>query len=139
VASLQRNGGGSVGRPLSEINVTPFVDVMLVLLVIFMVTAPMMQSGVDVDLPKTSTQPLRLQDEPLILTVKKTGKVFLGKTEVPIEELQTKLTAIFEGRDSKELFLRADREAPYGMVAKAMAAAREAGAAKLGMVTEPED
>jgi biopolymer transport protein TolR len=139
VAGLQRNGNGSVGRPLSEINVTPFVDVMLVLLVIFMVTAPMMQTGVDVDLPKTSTQPLRLQDEPLILSVKKDGKVFLGKTEVPAAELQTKLAAIFEGRDSKELFLRADRDAPYGLVAKAMAAAREAGAAKLGMVTEPED
>jgi biopolymer transport protein TolR len=130
---------GSFGRPLSEINVTPFVDVMLVLLVIFMVTAPMMQTGVDVDLPKTSTQPLRLQDDPLILSVKKTGKVFLGKTEVPMDQLQTKLAAIFEGRDSKELFLRADRDAPYGLVAKAMAAAREAGAAKLGMVTEPED
>jgi biopolymer transport protein TolR len=130
---------GSVGRPLSEINVTPFVDVMLVLLVIFMVTAPMMQTGVDVDLPKTSTQPLRLQDEPLILSVKKDGKMFVGKTEVPVAELEAKLVAIFESRDDKELFLRADRDAPYGQVAKAMAAAREAGASKLGMVTEPED
>ena len=126
------------GRPLSEINVTPFVDVMLVLLVIFMVTAPMMQSGVEVDLPETKTQPMRMRDEPLILSVKKDGAIFVGRTEVPLEELAVKLKAIFEGRDTKELFLRADKEAAYGKVAQAMAAAREAGASKLGMVTEPE-
>jgi biopolymer transport protein TolR len=135
VATSGRNG---LGRPLSEINVTPFVDVMLVLLVIFMVTAPLMQSGIEVNLPKTSTQPMRMRDEPLILTVKKEGNVFVGRTEVPTAELAAKLAAIFEGRDSKELFLRADKAAPYGSVAQAMAAAREAGAEKIGMVTEPE-
>jgi len=123
---------------MAEINVTPFVDVMLVLLVIFMVTAPMMQSGVEVDLPETKTQPMRMRDEPLILSVKKDGSTFVGRTEVPLEELAVKLEAIFEGRDTKELFLRADKEAAYGKVARAMAAAREAGASKLGMVTEPE-
>jgi biopolymer transport protein TolR len=125
-------------RPLSEINVTPFVDVVLVLLIIFMVTAPMMQQGVDVDLPETTTQPLRMKDEPLILSIKKEGKYYLGRSEIPLEELQAKLEAIFEGRDSKEIFLRADSEAPYGVVVKGLAAAREAGATKLGMVTEPE-
>ena len=129
---------GPRNRPLSEINVTPFVDVMLVLLIIFMVTAPMMQQGVDVDLPETTTQPLRMKDEPLILSVQKSGKYFLGRTEVPLADLSVKLEAIFEGRDSKEIFLRADTEAPYGVVVKALAAAREAGATKLGMVTEPE-
>ena len=129
---------GPRSRPLSEINVTPFVDVMLVLLIIFMVTAPMMQQGVDVDLPETTTQPLRMKDEPLILSVQKSGKYFLGRTEVPLGDLQEKLEAIFEGRDSKEIFLRADTEASYGVVVKALAAAREAGATKLGMVTEPE-
>ena len=123
---------------MAEINVTPFVDVMLVLLVIFMVTAPMMQSGVEVDLPETKTQPMRMRDEPLILSVKKDGTLFVGRTEVPLEELAVKLEAIFEGRDTKELFLRADKDAAYGKVARAMAAAREAGARKLGMVTEPE-
>ena len=123
---------------MAEINVTPFVDVMLVLLVIFMVTAPMMQSGVEVDLPETKTQPMRMRDEPLILSVKKDGSTFVGRTEVPLEELAVKLGAIFEGRDTKELFLRADKDAAYGKVAQAMAAAREAGASKLGMVTEPE-
>ena len=125
-------------RPLSEINVTPFVDVMLVLLVIFMVTAPLMMSGVDVNLPETSTQPLRTRDDPLVLTVKKDGSVFVQGTQVPAADLAEKLKAIFEGRDSKDLYLRADEAAPYGQVAKAMAAARQAGASKLGMVTEPE-
>jgi biopolymer transport protein TolR len=128
----------SAHHPLSEINVTPFVDVMLVLLIIFMVTAPMMQQGVDVDLPETTTQPIRVKDEPLILTVLKDGKVHIGRREIPQAELRDKLVAIFEGRDSRELFLRADKEAPYGVVVKALAAAREAGATKLGMVTEPE-
>ena len=131
-------GQGTLQRPLSEINVTPFVDVMLVLLIIFMVTAPMMLQGIDVDLPETSTQPLRVRDEPLILTVRKNGKYYLGRKEIPADALLPKLEAIFEGRDSKEIFLRADREAPYGLVAKALAAAREAGARQLGMVTEPE-
>ena len=129
---------GGANRPLSEINVTPFVDVMLVLLIIFMVTAPMMQQGVDVELPKTTTQPMKVKDEPLILTIKKDGRLFLGKQEIPQAELQKKLEAIFEGMDGKELYLRADQAVPYGTVAKAMAAAREAGATKLGMVTEHE-
>jgi len=135
VGAIRRS---SAHHPLSEINVTPFVDVMLVLLIIFMVTAPMMQQGVDVDLPETTTQPIRVKDEPLILTVQKDGKVHIGRREIPQAELREKLAAIFEGRDSRELFLRADKEAPYGVVVKALAAAREAGATKLGMVTEPE-
>jgi biopolymer transport protein TolR len=129
---------GSTHRPLSEINVTPFVDVMLVLLIIFMVTAPMMQQGVDVDLPETTTQNLRIRDEPLVLTVKKGGEYFLGRREIPEAELGEKLAAILEGLDRKEIFLRADKGARYGAVVKALAAARQAGATKLGMVTEPE-
>ena len=134
--AVQRAGSGD--RPLSEINVTPLVDVMLVLLIIFMVTAPLMQQGIDVDLPETTTQPLRSKEEPLVLTVKKNGKFYLGSREVPEAKLRHKLESIFEGRDSKELFLRADKLAPYGVVVKALAAARQAGAKQLGMVTEPE-
>jgi biopolymer transport protein TolR len=136
MGALQRPG--LQNRPLSEINVTPFVDVMLVLLIIFMVAAPMMQQGIDVDLPETSTQPLRVQNEPLIVSVKKDGSYFVGRKKIPVEDLQAKLEAIFEGRDSKEVFLRADQEAAYGLVVKALAAARGAGAKQLGMVTEPE-
>jgi biopolymer transport protein TolR len=98
----------------------------------------MLQQGLEVDLPETSTQPLRMTDEPLVLTVKKDGSYHLASVQVPIEELGPKLTAIFEGRDDKEIFLRADQDAPYGVVVKAMAAARLAGARSLGIVTEPE-
>ena len=122
---------------LSEINVTPFVDVMLVLLIIFMVTAPMMQQGVDVDLPKTTTQNIRLNDEPLVLSVKKDGGYFIGRKQIPAEELETKLQAILEGQEDRAIFLRADAAAPYGLVVKALAGARRAGAKKLSMVTEP--
>jgi len=123
---------------MSEINVTPFVDVMLVLLVIFMVTAPMMQQGIDVNLPETTTQPLRVREDPLILSVQKDGKYYLGRKAVPLEELVPRLEALFEARGSKDVYLRADRDAPYGLVVKAMAAAREAGSTRLGVVTEPE-
>jgi biopolymer transport protein TolR len=129
---------GEARRPMAEINVTPFVDVMLVLLIIFMVTAPMMQQGIEVDLPETTTQALRIRDEPLVLSVTAKGKYFIGKREIATEELAAKLEAIFEGRDSKEIFLRADENVAYRHVIQALAAARLAGATKLGMVTEPE-
>jgi biopolymer transport protein TolR len=131
-------GLGREHRPISEINVTPFVDVMLVLLIIFMVTAPMMQQGLEVDLPETTSQPMRLKDDSLILTVKKDGSVLLANALVPAEELEEKLKAVLEGRESEDIFLRADKEAPYGAVVKVMAAARAGGAKALGVVTEPE-
>ena len=125
-------------RAFSDINVTPFVDVMLVLLIIFMVTAPMLEQGIDVDLPETTTQALNMRDEPLILSVKKDGTYHLARQQVPVEELEGKLRAIFEGAEEKEVYLRADKDAPYGTVVKAMAAARLAGAKTVGIVTEPE-
>ena len=129
---------GSRRQPEPEINITPLVDVVLVLLIIFMVTAPMMQQGIDVDLPNTTTQNLRVHNEPLIITVKKDGTYFLANTTVTEKELGAKLTAILSGLDDKGVFLRADKNANYGSVVKALAAARMAGATKLGMVTEPE-
>ena len=120
------NGGPRGRRAMSEINVTPFVDVMLVLLIIFMVTAPLLQQGIDVDLPETTTQPLRLREEPLVLTVKKDGSYHIARTRVPLDELEAKLTAILEGIDDRDVYLRADQDAPYGTVVKAMAAARRA-------------
>jgi biopolymer transport protein TolR len=92
----------------------------------------------DVNLPETTTQPLRVKDAPLILSVDAEGAYFLGRKAVPADELQKRLEAVFDARGSKEIFLRADRDAPYGVVVKAMAAARRAGSTQLGIVTEAE-
>jgi biopolymer transport protein TolR len=123
---------------MHEINVTPLVDVMLVLLIIFMVTAPLMLQGMDVNLPETTTQPIRMNNAPLVLTVTKDGRYSLARQEIAPDELQAKLEAVFEARGSKDVFLRADEAAPYGVVVKAMAAARRAGSTRLGIVTEEE-
>jgi biopolymer transport protein TolR len=133
--------GPSLGRdhrPLSEINVTPFVDVMLVLLIIFMVTAPLMQQGIDVDLPETTTTAVRLADDPLVVTVKKDGTPFVADQAIEMEELTAKLTAILDNRGDENVFLRADQNAPYGAVAKVMAAIQNAGAPGIGIITDPE-
>ena len=125
-------------RQLSEINVTPFVDVMLVLLIIFMVTAPLMQQGIDVDLPKTQSQGLRSDTQPLVVTVKREGQVFVQNAEVPIDQLGKKLQAIFDTREDRLVYLRADAKVAYGTVARTLAILRGAGATSIGMVTEPE-
>jgi biopolymer transport protein TolR len=125
-------------RPMAEINVTPFVDVMLVMLIIFMVTAPLIQQGIDIQLPKTQSAGLTPDEEPLIVTVKRDGAVFVQNAEVPIADLEVKLQQIFTSRGDREVFLRADGQAAYGVVAKTLAALRRAGAERIGMVTEPE-
>jgi biopolymer transport protein TolR len=122
---------------MSEINVTPFVDVMLVLLIIFMVTAPMMMQGVEVNLPETKAQSIKTKEDPLILTVSKKGEVFLEEHAVKLEELGTKIETIFKYRREKEMILRADKDIPYGFVIKVMAEVKKSGVTKLGMVTEP--
>lgn len=122
---------------LSEINVTPFVDVMLVLLVIFMVTAPMLRHGIDVDLPKASVKPVEIGDRQLILTITKAEKIFVHKNEINLKDLRPKLQKLYEGRTDKEIFLRADKEVSYGFVVKVMAEIKNAGIEKLGMITEP--
>jgi biopolymer transport protein TolR len=137
---MKTEASGGRGRrrtPISEINVTPMVDVMLVLLVIFMITAPLMQQGVEIELPKTQSAGLN-QDDPLIVSVKKDGTIFVQRAEVPLPELEGKLTAIFATRADQKVFLRADARAEYGTVAKTLAALRRAGARQIGMVTEPE-
>ncbi len=123
---------------LSQINVTPFVDVMLVLLIIFMVTAPMMERGLDVNLPEVENAPnLAAAKEPLIVTVQKSGRIAIGRSRVDSPaKLTPVLRQVLEGRQEKEVFLEADRDVPYGEVVKVMAAIREAGVQKLGMVAE---
>lgn len=124
---------------MSEINVTPFVDVMLVLLIIFMVAAPMMTQGVDVNLPKTESKNIKTSDEPLMLTVNREKQIFLENHQIPLESLEIKIKKIFENRRNKEVLLRADKDIPYGFVINVIASVKKAGIEKLGMVTEPVD
>jgi biopolymer transport protein TolR len=127
------------GGPMAEINVTPMVDVMLVLLVIFMVTAPLLQQGVKVDLPKADAEPMKTStEEKIVLTLRKDGKAFIGKTEVPIERITEILSHNEKLKQDKELYLHADQSLPYGLVVKVMAAAKAGGAETLAMVTDPE-
>lgn len=122
---------------MGDINVTPLVDVMLVLLIIFMVTAPMMMQGVNVNLPKTTTKYIKTKDEPLVLSINKKREVFLENRRIETQDLEGKIMKIFENRREKEILLRADKDVPYGFVIKVVASVKRAGVDKLGMVTEP--
>ena len=122
---------------MGNINVTPLVDVMLVLLIIFMVTAPMMMQGVKVNLPKTTTRYIKTKEEPLILSINKKREVFLENRRINPKQLEAKIEKIFENRREKEILLRADKDVPYGFVIQVMASVKRAGISKLGMVTEP--
>jgi len=130
------SGGGGKG-PVSEINVTPLVDVMLVLLIIFMVSAPMMTTGIEVDLPKTQAPRMDVEEQKLLLTITKEQKVFLGETEVPYDKLEATLTTNERLQRERELYLQADETVPYGFVAKVMALIRRGGIDKMGLVTDP--
>jgi biopolymer transport protein TolR len=122
---------------LSEINVTPLVDVMLVLLIIFMITAPMLQQGLDVNLPVASGTSQSEREEQLILTVTKQGEIFLNQTAYKLEALLPKLRALYQARPDREVFLRADSSVPYGTVVQVMDEVKKAGIIKLGMITQP--
>jgi biopolymer transport protein TolR len=124
-------------RLMSEINVTPFVDVMLVLLIIFMVTAPMMMQGVDVDLPRTTTQPIASEEERLVISITAKREIYLNEYKISVESLQRKLQTIYQNRPDRSVFLRADQGLPYGLVMEVMAAVRQSGIKRIGMVTEP--
>ena len=130
--------GGSSGSFMSDINVTPFVDVMLVLLIIFMVTAPMMMQGVDVSLPEATSEALDSEKDHLIITIDKKNQVYISDYQVTIDFLSEKLSKILEGRDERGVYLKADESIAWGTVAKVMAEIKNAGVEKLGMVTEPE-
>lgn len=122
---------------LAEINVTPMVDVMLVLLIIFMVSAPLMQQGIQVDLPKTKSPSLSEQEKPIVLVINKSGNAEINGNAIPAAQLSERLKAIFEKREKKEIFIQADKGISYGLVAAAMAQAQAAGILRIGLVTEP--
>ncbi len=137
--NVSTGSGRRTRTTLAEINVVPLVDIMLVLLIIFMVAAPMIQQGVDVSLPKLVATELPADSDLLVITVHRTGRVFVGKTPVSMDSLGQKLAAIYERKSHKEAFLRADKDVPYGVVVRVMAEAKKAGIERLGMVTEPLD
>jgi biopolymer transport protein TolR len=135
---MSTGGGGGHGRStLSEINVTPMVDVMLVLLIIFMVTAPLIQQGVKVNLPETKAAPVEANEKKLVVSIDAKKRVYIGEAEVKLEELEEKLKANAKAQTDKELYLHADRELPYGIVVEVMAAAQRAGVNNVGMITDP--
>ena len=129
--------GGDKNGLMSDINVTPFVDVMLVLLIIFMVTAPMMSQGVSVSLPEATSKPLPSETDQLIITINKDNQIFINDYQVTVDFLQEKLSKIIESRQNQDVYLRADKNISYGMVVRVMSEIKEAGVEKLGMVTEP--
>lgn len=131
------SGGGGGKQPVGEINVTPLVDVMLVLLIIFMVSAPMMNTGVDVDLPAAQAPQVQLDEEKLLMTVTRDQKVYLGRDEIAFEKLEATLLGNERMQREKELYLQADETVPYGFVAKVIALVKKAGISKLGLVTDP--
>jgi biopolymer transport protein TolR len=121
----------------SEINITPFVDVMLVLLVIFMVTSPMLVSGVQVDLPKTKASALSGQDEPVAIIIDRAGNVFIQETKIRLPELKTKLGAILKERKENRIFVKGDRSIDYGKVMEVFSEIKAAGYANVALVTDP--
>ena len=129
--------GGNDDRLMSDINVTPFVDVMLVLLIIFMVTAPMMMQGIDISLPEATSKPLISETEQLLITIDKDNQVYINDYKVALDFLQEKLSKIIKSRANREVYLRADKDISYGMVVHVMSEIKGAGVEKLGMVTEP--
>ncbi len=138
---MAMSSGGSGRQTLTEINVTPLVDVMLVLLIIFMVTAPLIQQGVEVNLPEARAQAVKAEEQKLVLSVKADRSIYLGTDDKParvaLEELEDKLRANTRVARDRELYLMADRSLPYGYVVEVMAAVQRAGVTNLGMITNP--
>jgi len=133
-------GPGNNNLPMSEINVTPLVDVMLVLLIIFMLTAPHLEQGVEVELPQVTATAFPVKpDEEVVITVTKAKDVYVKDVKVPVGKLGATLKQVAEESVGKDVYLRADKDVPYGFVVQVMAEAKKAGVAGLGMVTEPEE
>ncbi len=123
-------------QPLSDINVTPFVDVMLVLLIIFMVTAPMFSQGLPVNLPEAKARPM-VHDKPLVVSISRERQIYVGDRQVGLADLNAALTKEASGSRAPEILLKSDRDVPYGLVVQVMSILKEAGVEKLGIVTAP--
>jgi biopolymer transport protein TolR len=132
----RRRRGGGRRAPMSEINVTPFVDVMLVLLIIFMVAAPLMTVGVPIDLPKTAAKALNADTQPITISVRADGEIYLQETPIPAEEVAAKLQAVATTGYTERIFVRGDGTAPYGIIADVMSRIQNAGFTNIGLVTE---
>ena len=132
----RRRGGGGGYRPMAEINVTPMVDVMLVLLVIFMVTAPLLTAGIPVNLPQTKADTLSEPTEPLVVTVNAEGKVFLQETEVPVDSLVARLQAITANKPDTKIYVRGDKAINYGRVMEVMGLIKGAGFAQVALIVD---
>ncbi len=137
---LSRNGSAghrrAIYRPLSEINVTPFVDVMLVLLIVFMITAPLLTVGVPVDLPKTNAKAISEPDEPLVVTVNAEGQIFIQDSEVELVNLAPRLKAITENKPDTRIYVRGDRTVDYGRIMAVMGTVSVAGFTRVALITE---
>ena len=131
------DGDGDERKELAEINIIPLVDVMLVLLIIFMVAAPLSISGLKVNLPQSAAKGAKVDGKKVILTISQEGDFYFEKVRIPRDSLRTKLSAIFENKDKKQLYIRADRTVAYGKVVDAMSAAKLAGVKKMSMLTVP--
>ena len=138
MGAMLGNGNGR-RRLVAEINVTPLVDVMLVLLIIFMVTAPMMTQGVDVDLPETTAKPLPQEEKPVTITVTKKGAIFINRIKGDRALLRQQLAKMAASNKKRPIFLKADRKVPYGLVVEVMADIKDSGFDKLGMITQPPE
>lgn len=128
---------GGQGSIMGDINVTPFVDVMLVLLVIFMVTAPMMAQGLDVNLPRADSPPMEMPEQQLTLTITADGRYLINENAFTLDELKVKIPAIAKANPNQDLFLKADGTVPYEKVVQLMAICTKAGIARMGVVTQP--
>jgi|GraSoiStandDraft_10_1057309.scaffolds.fasta_scaffold558842_2 biopolymer transport protein TolR len=129
--------GGKSRTTMAEINVTPLVDVMLVLLIVFMITAPMLQHELDVNLPVAAGIPQVTTEDQVVLTVNKQGNIYLDQTTYTLDTLRPKLQTLYQTRRNKDIFLRADADVPYGKVVQVMDEVKKAGILKLGMLTQP--
>jgi biopolymer transport protein TolR len=137
---MKSSSNGDDKMPMAEINITPFVDVMLVLLVIFMVTAPLMESGIPIQLPKASSKALPKDSEPPVtLNLTKDSRIYLNKDEVSYSDLRQKLEMFYKGKSKREIFIRADGTLTYAFVAQMMATVKSAGIHKIGLVTLPPE